>query len=59
MFEWLIDPHAWMALATLTILEIILGIDNIIFLALVVSKLPPISKMQHAERGYSQQCSCV
>lgn len=31
MFEWLIDPHAWMALATLTILEIILGIDNIIF----------------------------
>ncbi|KPD03214.1 TerC family protein [Moellerella wisconsensis] len=48
MFEWLIDPHAWMALATLTILEIILGIDNIIFLALVVSKLP--THQQNAAR---------
>ncbi|CAI0963194.1 integral membrane protein, YkoY family [Serratia quinivorans] len=34
------DPNAWLALGTLTILEIILGIDNIIFLSLVVSKLP-------------------
>ncbi|WP_387464849.1 TerC family protein [Photorhabdus sp. RM323S] len=41
MLEWIVDPHAWMALATLTILEIVLGIDNIIFLSLVVAKLPP------------------
>lgn len=40
MFEWIMDPNAWLALGTLTILEIILGIDNIIFLSLVVSKLP-------------------
>jgi predicted tellurium resistance membrane protein TerC len=40
MFEWVMDPQAWLALATLTILEIVLGIDNIIFLSLVVSKLP-------------------
>ncbi|ATG16590.1 MULTISPECIES: TerC family protein [Providencia] len=40
MFEWFLDPHAWMALATLTILEVVLGIDNIIFLSIVVSKLP-------------------
>ncbi|NHB90881.1 TerC family protein [Photorhabdus cinerea] len=40
MLEWIVDPHAWMALATLTILEIVLGIDNIIFLSLVVAKLP-------------------
>lgn len=40
MFEWFLDPNAWMALATLTILEIVLGIDNIIFLSIVVSKLP-------------------
>ncbi len=40
MLEWIADPHAWMALATLTILEIVLGIDNIIFLSLVVAKLP-------------------
>lgn len=40
MFEWIADPQAWLAFATLTILEIVLGIDNIIFLSLVVSKLP-------------------
>lgn len=40
MFEWVMDPQAWLAFATLTILEIVLGIDNIIFLSLVVAKLP-------------------
>lgn len=36
MFDWIADPQAWMALATLTALEIVLGIDNIIFLAILV-----------------------
>lgn len=40
MFDWIVDPDAWLALGTLTILEIVLGIDNIIFLSLVVAKLP-------------------
>lgn len=40
MFDWIVDPNAWLALTTLTFLEIILGIDNIIFLSLVVAKLP-------------------
>ncbi|WP_192458054.1 TerC family protein [Musicola keenii] len=40
MFAWIVDPNAWLALGTLTILEIVLGIDNIIFLSLVVAKLP-------------------
>ncbi|MCD2528408.1 TerC family protein [Providencia huaxiensis] len=48
MFEWILDPNAWMALATLTILEIVLGIDNIIFLSIVVSKLP--SHQQNSAR---------
>ncbi|MEN8130459.1 MAG: TerC family protein [Pseudomonadota bacterium] len=39
--EWLSDPQAWIALATLTALEIVLGIDNIIFLSIVVGRLPP------------------
>ncbi|MGL5161743.1 MAG: TerC family protein [Plesiomonas shigelloides] len=38
--EWLVDPHAWVALLTLTALEIVLGIDNIIFLSIIVSRLP-------------------
>ena len=41
MFEWLASPEAWIALATLTALEIVLGIDNIIFISILVGRLPP------------------
>ncbi len=40
MFEWISDPNAWVALATLTTLEIVLGIDNIIFISILTGKLP-------------------
>jgi predicted tellurium resistance membrane protein TerC len=40
MFEWFFSPEAWLALATLTALEIVLGIDNIIFISILVSRLP-------------------
>lgn len=40
MLELLLTPEPWIALATLTILEIILGIDNIIFITIVVDRLP-------------------
>ncbi len=38
--EWLADPKAWVALATLTALEIVLGVDNIIFISILVGRLP-------------------
>ncbi|HEX7552034.1 MAG TPA: TerC family protein, partial [Geothrix sp.] len=38
--EWLSDPQAWLALVTLTALEIVLGIDNIIFISILTGKLP-------------------
>ncbi|MEG6584879.1 TerC family protein [Dendrosporobacter sp. 1207_IL3150] len=38
--EWLANPQVWMALVTLSALEIVLGIDNIIFISIQVSKLP-------------------
>lgn len=38
--EWLFDPNAWIALVTLTALEIVLGIDNIIFISVLVGRLP-------------------
>ena len=41
MFEWFSSPEAWISLLTLTGLEIVLGIDNIIFIAILVGKLPP------------------
>ncbi len=40
MFEWIYEPQAWIALLTLTALEIVLGIDNIIFISILVSRLP-------------------
>ncbi|MBI1932677.1 MAG: TerC family protein [Ignavibacteriales bacterium] len=40
MFEWMMNPEAWIALLTLTALEIVLGIDNIIFISILVGKLP-------------------
>ncbi|MDF1736316.1 MAG: TerC family protein [Minwuia sp.] len=39
--EWLSDPNIWASLATLTALEIVLGIDNLVFLSIVTEKLPP------------------
>ncbi len=41
MFEWLTSPEAWIALGTLTALEIVLGVDNIIFISILVGRLPP------------------
>jgi predicted tellurium resistance membrane protein TerC len=40
MFAWITSPEAWVALATLTALEIVLGIDNIIFISVLVGRLP-------------------
>lgn len=39
--EWLLDPAAWVGLLTLVVLEIVLGIDNLIFIAILADKLPP------------------
>lgn len=40
MLNWISDPQAWIALLTLTTLEIVLGIDNIIFITILVGRLP-------------------
>ncbi len=40
MMEWITDPNVWAALVTLTALEIVLGIDNIIFISIVTARLP-------------------
>ncbi len=41
MLDLLADPQTWIALATLTALELVLGIDNVIFISILVDKLPP------------------
>jgi predicted tellurium resistance membrane protein TerC len=39
--DWFSDPNAWLGLLTLTALEVVLGIDNIIFISILAGKLPP------------------
>jgi len=39
-FYWLNDPTAWAALVTLIVLEVVLGIDNLIFISILTNKLP-------------------
>jgi len=40
MMDWIADPQIWIALATLTFLEVVLGVDNIIFISILSGKLP-------------------
>ncbi len=44
--EWLASPEAWIALFTLTGLEIVLGVDNIIFISILVGRLPPADRQR-------------
>jgi predicted tellurium resistance membrane protein TerC len=47
--SWIADPQAWIALLTLTVLELVLGIDNIVFISILAGKLPP----QDEKRAYT------
>jgi predicted tellurium resistance membrane protein TerC len=49
--EWLSDPQAWIGLLTLTVLEIVLGIDNIIFISILSGKLPVAQQAKARQIG--------
>jgi predicted tellurium resistance membrane protein TerC len=49
--DWLIDPQLWTSLLTLTALEIVLGIDNLIFIAILANRLPPHRRDQARKLG--------
>jgi predicted tellurium resistance membrane protein TerC len=49
--DWLADPNAWLAFGTLTILEIVLGIDNIIFITILAGKLPEADRARARVMG--------
>ena len=53
MFDWLADPNAWIALGTLTALEIVLGVDNIIFISILAGKLPKEQQARARTLGLS------
>ena len=49
--DWITDPQAWIALLTLTALEIVLGIDNIVFISILAEKLPKEQEPQGRRVG--------
>src|SRR2546423_6333429 len=50
---WLTSPETWIALLTLTILEIVLGIDNIVFISILAGKLPAGQQARARQTGLS------
>lgn len=51
--EWLTAPETWISLVTLTVLEIVLGIDNVVFIAILSGKLPPEQREKARRLGLS------
>ncbi len=51
--DWLTSPEAWISLATLTVLEIVLGIDNIVFISILAGKLPQEQQKKARQLGLS------
>lgn len=51
--DWLTDPQIWISLLTLTGLEIVLGIDNVIFISILAGKLPPSQQARARKLGLS------
>lgn len=49
--EWLFSPEAWISLATLTILEIVLGIDNIVFISILADRVEPAQRARARQVG--------
>ena len=49
--DWLADPQAWIALATLTALELVLGIDNIVFISILAGRLPQAERPKARKIG--------
>ncbi len=49
--EWISDPNAWVAFLTLTALEIVLGVDNVVFISILAGKLPPEKRAKARQVG--------
>jgi len=53
MMEWLTDPHAWASFVALSAMEIVLGIDNLVFLGVMVAKMPARQRLMARRIGLS------
>ena len=57
-FSWISDPAAWIALATLIVMEVVLGIDNLIFISILTNKLPESSAPRRGGSASAWRWSC-
>ncbi len=55
-WQWLADPQIWIALVTLSTLEIVLGVDNLVFISIAVSKLPHEQRNRARRFGIALAC---
>src|SRR5262245_64580819 len=53
MFEWLTDPHVWASFIALSAMEVVLGIDNVVFISVMVSRMPPEQRLMARRVGLS------
>jgi predicted tellurium resistance membrane protein TerC len=58
MFEWLADPTILAGLLALIVLEIVLGIDNLVFIAVLAEKLPPHQRDKAHHSPWLCVCCC-
>ncbi|MFB9066652.1 TerC family protein [Pseudofulvimonas gallinarii] len=56
MFDWIFDPNIWIALFTLSALEIVLGVDNLVFISIVVGRLPADQRPFARKFGLALAC---
>ena len=54
--DWMFNGEIWLALGTLAMLEIVLGIDNLVFISIAVSKLPPEQRPMARKFGLMLAC---
>ena len=56
VFNWIADPQSWLTLVTLSAIEIVLGIDNLVFISIAVSKLPHDQRERARRFGIAAAC---
>ena len=49
--DWLTDPQIWIAFVTLVVLELVLGVDNVIFISILAGKLPASQQQRACRTG--------
>src|SRR5665648_211029 len=53
LIDWLSDPHVWASFITLSAMEVVLGIDNVVFISLMVSRMAPEQRLRARRIGLS------